>query len=80
MLNMLNCIYAEWKIHCLIPLNYCFFQVPLCIFITYVLASPDNVLDPVKAFVTINLTGILNWATAFLPIFIPFAVQVSKDL
>ncbi len=53
------------------------FQVALAVFATYLMLSSDNVLDPEKAFVSINIIGILNWTGALLPMEISFAVQVS---
>ena len=50
----------------------------LAVFATYVLSSPDNYLDPITAFVSLNLIGILNWTLNLMPTAISSVAQVGK--
>ncbi len=54
------------------------YLVALAIFGTYVLSSPDNVLDPEKAFVSLSIIVILNAATSYVPMFVTFVAQVCN--
>ena len=51
-------------------------QVSLTVFSVYVLSSSDNYLDPQKAFVSLSIIDLLNWATSFLPILLASLAQV----
>ncbi len=58
----------------------CFFhslQVALSTFAVYVLISPDNVLTPTKAFVSLSLFNIINYPMSILPAVLMYGVQVT---
>ena len=50
----------------------------LAIFTTYVLISPDNVLTPQKAFVTLTYTQLMSFYLNILPEMVYFLAQVSE--
>jgi hypothetical protein len=54
-------------------------QVALLCFATYVLSSPDNILDAQTAFVSMSLINLLNFPMTVLPASIMFLVQVSLN-
>ncbi|KRZ36394.1 Multidrug resistance-associated protein 1 [Trichinella pseudospiralis] len=51
------------------------FLVAVVVFTTYVLSSPDNILTPTTAFVSLSLLNILRFPMSVLPMLISFVVQ-----
>ena len=56
------------------------FVVSLVTFATYVLSSPDNILDAEKAFVALALFNILRFPLSMLPMMISGMVQASVSV
>ena len=72
-------------IHCEFSLDFymgfdLLFQVSLAVFATYVLSSPNNILDANKAFVTLSLINILNWPMSNMPYAVTNTIQVRCRL
>ena len=55
------------------------FLVSLVTFATYVLISPENILDAERAFVALSLFNILRFPLSMLPMMISGMVQVSSN-
>ncbi|OUC48998.1 ABC transporter transmembrane region [Trichinella nativa] len=51
------------------------FLVAVVVFTTYVLSSPNNILTPTTAFVSLSLLNILRFPMSVLPMLISFVVQ-----
>ena len=54
------------------------FLVSLVTFATYVLSSPEHILDAERAFVALSLFNILRFPLSMLPMMISSMVQVSQ--
>ena len=55
--------------------NHFLFQMSIAIFATYVLSSPENILDANKVFVTFSLVNSWSFALQLLPLAVNFTGQ-----